>query len=86
MHVTNVTVWATLRENAHKEEVAAEEIVDAIEMAVLDEAERSASNAINLDTLRASAKRIKIFAIVATVLDTSQKTVSRSVLVVSDPT
>lgn len=56
-----------------------EEIADAIGTVALDEAERSASNATNLDTLRASARRIRIFAIAATVLVTSQKTVSRLV-------
>lgn len=77
MRVTNVTVWATLHGSAHKAEVEAEEIVDATEMVVLDAAERSASNATNLDTLRVNARRIKTFAIVATVLDTSLKTVNR---------
>lgn len=80
MRVTNVTVWVTLHGSAHKAEVEAEEIVDATETAALDAVERSASNAINLDTLHASAKRIKTFAIVATVLDTLLKTVNRSVL------
>lgn len=79
MRVTNVTVWVTLHGSAHKAEVEAEEIVDATETAALDAVERSASNAINLDTLHASAKRIRTFAIVATVLDTSLKTVNRSV-------
>lgn len=78
MRVTNVTVWATLHGSAHKE-VEAEEIVDATETVVLDAVERSASNATNLDTLRVSAKRIRTFAIVATVLDTSLKTVNRLV-------
>lgn len=69
-----------MRGSAHKavaEEV--EEIADAIGTVALDEAERSASNATNLDTLHASARRIRIFAIAATVLVTSQKTVSRLV-------
>lgn len=79
MRVTNVTVWATLHGSAHKAEVEAEEIVDATETAALDAVERNASNAINLDTLHASAKRIRTFAIVATVLDTLLKTVNRSV-------
>lgn len=56
-----------------------EEIADATGTVALDEAERSASNATNLDTLHASARRIRIFAIAATVLVTSQKTVSRLV-------
>lgn len=56
-----------------------EEIADATGTVALDEAERSASNATNLDTLRASARRIRIFAIAATVLVTSQKTVNRLV-------
>lgn len=77
MRVTNVTVWVTLHGSAHKEEVAVEEIVDATETVPLDAAERSASNAINLDTLHVSVKKTKICAIAATVLDTSQKTVSR---------
>lgn len=56
-----------------------EEIADVTGTVALDEAERSASNATNLDTLRASARRIRIFAIAATVLVTSRKTVSRLV-------
>lgn len=79
MRVTNVTVWATLRGSAHKVEVEAEEIVVATETVALDAAERSASNATNLDTLRVSAKRIRTFAIVAMVLDTLLKTVNRLV-------
>lgn len=57
----------------------AEEIADATGTAALDADERSASNATNLDTLRASARRIRIFAIAATVSVTSQKTASRLV-------
>lgn len=79
MLVTNVTVWATLHGSAHKAVVEAEEIVDVTETVVLDVAEKSASNAINLDTLRVNAKRIKTFAIVAMVLDTLLKTVNRFV-------
>lgn len=81
MRVTNVIAWATLHGSAHKAVVVEEEeIVDVIGTAVLDEAERSASNATNSDTLRASARRIRIFAIAATVSVTSRKTVSRLVL------
>lgn len=58
-------------------EVEAEEIAGATETVVLDADERNASSATSLDTLRVSAKRIRIFAIVVTVLDTSLKTVSR---------
>lgn len=66
--------------SAHKAVAAeAEEIVDVTGTAALDEAERSASNATNLDTLHASARRIRIFAIAATVSVTSRKTVSRLV-------
>lgn len=79
MRVTNVTVWVTLHGSARKAEVEAEEIVDATETVALDAAERSASNATNLDTSHVSAKRIRTFAIVATVLDTLLKTVNRSV-------
>jgi hypothetical protein len=68
-----------LHGSAHKEEVVAEEIVDVTGTVALDVAERSASNAINLDTSHVSARKIKIFATVAMVLDTLQKTVSRSV-------
>lgn len=80
MRVTNVIAWATLHGSAHKAVVEEEEIVDVIGTAVLDEAERSASNATNSDTLRASARRIRIFAIAAMVSVTSRKTVSRLVL------
>lgn len=59
--------------------VEAGEIADATGTAASDEAERSASNAINLDTLRVSARRIKIFVTAAMVSVTSQKTVSRLV-------
>lgn len=55
------------------------EIADATGMVASDEAERSASNATNLDTLHASARRIRIFAIAATVSVTSRKIVSRLV-------
>lgn len=79
MRVTNVTVWATLPGSAHKEVAEAEEIVVVIETVVLDAVEKSASNAINLDTLRVSAKRIRTFAIVAMALDTLLKTVNRLV-------
>lgn len=82
MRVTNVTVWGTLRGSARKAEAAAEEIAVATGMAALDVVERNASNAINLDTLPASARRIRIFAIVAMALDTLQKTVNRLVYVV----
>lgn len=78
MHVTNATAWATLRGSAHKE-VEVEEIVAATEMVVSAVGERNASSATNSDTLRASAKRIRIFATAAMVSDTLQKTVSRSV-------
>lgn len=57
----------------------AEETVAVTGMVVSDVVERNASSATSSDTLRASAKRIKIFAIAATVLDTLQKTVSRLV-------
>lgn len=78
MHVTNATAWATLRGSAHKE-VEVEEIVAVTEMVVSAVGERNASSATNLDTLRASAKRIRIFATAAMVSDTLRKTVSRSV-------
>lgn len=51
--------------------------IDVTGTADLDEAERSASNATNLDTLHASARKIRIFAIAAMVSVTSRKTVSR---------
>lgn len=78
MHVTNATAWATLRGSVHKE-VEVEEIVAVTEMVVSAVGERNASSATNLDTLRASAKRIRIFATAAMVSDTLRKTVSRSV-------
>ena len=59
--------------------VEAEEIVAEIETVVLDVDERSASNATNLDILRASARRIRIFATAATVSVILRKTVSRLV-------
>lgn len=81
MHVTNVTAWATLRGNAHKEaEVAVEEIVAVIGMVVSAVVEKNASSATNSDTLRASAKRIRIFATAAMASGTLRKTASRSVL------
>lgn len=84
MHVTNVTAWDTLHGSAHKEAVVeVEETVAVTGMAVLAVEERNASSVTNLDTLRASAKRIKIFAIVATVWGTLQKTVNRLVNTIS---
>jgi len=68
-----------LHGSAHKEEVVAEEIVDVTGTVALDVVERSASNAINLDTSHVSARKIRIFATVAMALDTLQKTVSRLV-------
>lgn len=57
----------------------AEVIADATGTVALDEAERSASNATNSDTLHANVRRIRIFAIAATVSVTLRKTVSRLV-------
>lgn len=60
-------------------EVTVAVVVVVTEMVDLAEAVRSASSVINLDTLHVNAKRIRTSAIVATVLDTSRKTVSRFV-------
>lgn len=66
-----------MRGSAHKAVVEAGEIVDVTGTVASDEAEKSVSNVINLDTLRVSARRIKIFVTAAMVSVTSQKTVSR---------
>lgn len=62
------------------------ETVDVIGMVALAVVERNASNAINLDISRVSAKRIRIFAIAAMVLDILRKTVSRLVRSLSGDT
>lgn len=66
--------------SAHKEVVVeVEETVAVTGTVLLDAVGRNASNAINLDTLHVSAKKIRIFAIAAMVLDILPKTVNRLV-------
>lgn len=84
MLVINATAWVTSQENAQREEQVVvadvEEIEEAVVVTVMvDSAEvaRSASSATNLDTSLVNAKKIKISATDATVLDTLRKTANR---------
>lgn len=67
-----------MRGSVHKvAEVALEETVDVIEKVAFVAGVTSATSATNLGTLRASAKKIKIYATAAKVLGISQKTANR---------